>query len=200
MATKTIEIDENTLVAQGAILKLFDEMQKNPKTRGATLRAIKELRPDISIPELDAAAPLQAQLEEIKTAQREFLDSIKAEKAAAAEAAATEKLISGWNAQKNSLLEEGYFPDGVEKIEAFARENGIPNLAAAAALYEKRNPPSLSSPRSGLFTPGAEDDAAKYVNHLMQGRGQPGGRIDEGAVMNEAMKVLTDIRSGARRY
>jgi hypothetical protein len=196
-----VEIDENTLVAQGEILKLFDQMQKDPATRGDTLRLIKKLRPGISIPEIDAAEPLRAQLNEIKAAQQEFFDSIKAEKAAAAQAAQENQFLSAWTAQKNHLLEQGYFPDGVEKIEAFARENSIPNLEAAAALYEKRNPPSLSSPRSGLFSSSSDnDDAGKYVDHLMKSRGQFGGRIDEGAVLNEAHKVLNEIRSGARRY
>src|ERR1700686_82177 len=106
-----IEVDETTFVSQRAIVDLVASIEKNPVHRTKFLEMVKAVKPDLAIPEIDAAAPLRAELDEMKKQQREFLDGIKAEKEAAAAAAQENAFLSTWRKQENSLRDEGWLDD-----------------------------------------------------------------------------------------
>jgi uncharacterized protein YyaL (SSP411 family) len=202
MPPKMVEIDENTLVSQREIVSLVADIQKNPALRDNFLRAVKEVRPNMPIPEIDVAKPIQDKLDALEAKQVAFFAKQEEAEAARLAAQKDDEFLSGWNKQKNTLLEQGYHPAAVDKVVEFAKAEGIPNLLAAAAYYEKRNPPSLTNPRASLFDAFNEDasDDGKYLKRLMDGRAQPGGVIDDGAVMHLAQNALTDIRAQNRKY
>jgi hypothetical protein len=193
-----IEIDENALVAKDTIVRLVDDIQRNPKTREQFLRAVKEVRPDMPVPEIDAAAPIHAAIAELKKQQEEFISEQRKRAAEEDSNKQTNEFVAGWNKQKNSLAEQGYYPDAIAKIEEFAKTEGIPNLLAAAAYYEKRNPPSLTAPRAGAFSFDEASDDGKLINRLMESKMQR-GQIDRNAVMQLAENALRDVRASNKR-
>jgi hypothetical protein len=200
MAGKKVEIDESVLANQGAIIALVNDIQKDPNLRGDFLKAVKKVRPDMPIPEIDAAAPIQAKLDELSAKQDAFFAKLEEEKAARAAESETNKFMSQWNDQKQTLLKRGYYEKMVDKIEAFAKQEQIPNLLAAAAYYDQVNPPSLTSTKGGMFDAfnDAESDDGKYLKALMDSRAQPGGVINDNAVMHLAQNALNDIRAANR--
>lgn len=195
-----VEIDENTFVAQTAMVKIFDDLQKNPATREKFFRVVKEVRPDLSIPEIDAADPINAKIAELDARYAKF-ERVQAEQAElAAQRAQESEFITAWNKQKQILLSQGYYPDAVAQIEAFAQQQQIPNLEAAAALFEKQNPPSLSAPRGGLSAFGDKTNSGDYVKTLMEVAGNNGGRIHDNIVFSEAQRVMAENRSNSSRF
>jgi sortase (surface protein transpeptidase) len=196
-----IELDESTAASQAAVVKLVDDLVKSPKHRQAFLAQIKDIRPDVSIPEIDVAAPIQAELEALKTAQAEFFAEQRRLNSERDQRTVETSFVSEWNQQKNALLDAGYMSGAVEQIDQFAREQKIPNLEAAALLYEKRNPPRLSSGSgrlNDLFNPGS--DQGQYTKNLIEAR-LKGGKAAMNMLMDqEITKTLEDVRSQNRRF
>jgi sortase (surface protein transpeptidase) len=195
-----VEIDENTLVAQTAMVKIFNDLQNNPKTRETFFRAVKTVRPDLSIPEIDTSDPINAKIAELDERYAKFERAQEEQAALAAQRSQENEFITNWNKQKQALLAQGYYPEGVTEIEAFAQKHQIPNLEAAAALYEKQNPPTLSAPRGGLSTFSDKTDSGDYVKKLMEAAGNNGGRIHDNIVYTEAQRVMAENRNNVSRF
>src|SRR5262245_867690 len=72
-----VEIDETRLGNLTTLAKMYDGMLKNPKTRAKLLGAVKEAYPQVVIPEIDAAAPINAEIEALKKAQTDFIGEVR---------------------------------------------------------------------------------------------------------------------------
>ena len=194
MAVK--EIEESEFLASQQVVQAFQKMLANPKARELVLRAQKTVNPDAVIPEIDARVPVEAELAKM----REELAADRAERAKAKEDAEAERrkqaFTDGWEKQKRSLIDSGYTDEGVKKIEEHAEKEGIPNLRAAAADWEKLNPPSTPAQPSGslgydIFNPPKteEDD----IKRLMESKGDNAMALD-----HMIAGALNDFR-GAKR-
>ena len=192
-----IEVDETTFVSQRAIVDLVASIEKNPAHRTKFLEMVKSVKPDLSIPEIDAAAPLRAELDEMKKMLAEDAAARKAEKDAVAAQAQENAFLSTWRKQENSLRDEGWLDDGLDKVKEFAKTQGIPNLEAAAALYLKQNPAQIATPSANrafdFFQP--DTDTGKYFDELMKSKGD--SPVAEAKLVQAA---LNEVRNANRRY
>lgn len=202
MPAKMVEIDENQLVNLQNITGIVRDINSNPELKESFLRSVKKVRPDMPIPEIDAVDPIKAELAALKTQQAEFIAKQEAAQREREEKQQVNEFEQKWLAQQRELLDMGYMKAGVETIVAFAKENGIPNLHAAAAYYEKLNPPDIVSPHSSLFGAAAGDDGdprAALTQKLLKSRLE-NGIVNDALVAAEVRSTLSDIRSNNRRF
>src|SRR5215475_11418712 len=96
---------------------LMDALYANPKTKGPLLAAMKEVRPDLSIPEIDGPAAIRPELE---AARREVFE-MKAE-------AAKEKLKNRLGMDDNELVE----------FVTEMKRDGVSNVDTAQELRKYR--------------------------------------------------------------
>lgn len=114
---------------------LLGKLLKDSSTRKATLKAIKKVSPETAIPELDADdalderfAAMQAELDK----ERKLREDAELDKRLASE--------------RGKLRSAGYTDEGITAVEDIMQKEHIASHEAAAALFEKRNPPAQVKP------------------------------------------------------
>jgi hypothetical protein len=193
-----IEVEESDLLASAQTVKAVQAMLANPKARSLLLNAQKIINPNAVIPEIDAKAPIEAEIAKEREARLALEKRLDDEKAANEAAAKTRSFKDKWEADKADLRRQGYTDEGVSKIEKLAEERGIPSLEAAAALFDKLNPPATVAAPSGgiggwdLFQPAAEEDT--NMKKLLESKGE-----DNMALNSMINSALTEVRGKARR-
>lgn len=195
MSGKRVEIDESQFLAQQKLAGLFEQMNVNPKAREKLYQAIKEVNPNVATPELDAKNEVYGEIAK----RDEKLAALEAQIAEDRAARETERqqreFLESWNGKIAGLRRQGYTDEGIEKIQKLAEERGLVDLDAAAALFDKMNPPAtVSQPGGGiggldLFQQSSQDD--EDFKKLLEAQGEDPAA--ERALIN---KALTDYRSG----
>lgn len=181
-----IEIEQDALAQLQAELKgarpykeVLTKLQGSAKTRLPTLRLMKEAYPELVVPEIDAAAPLNAEIaqeREARLALEKRLDDEKAEREKSAREAGYASQIER---ERERLRQAGYSTEGIKKIEDLMEKENLIHYEAAEALFEKQQPKEDALIPSGygrnwdLFEPPAEDNdirAALSPDHAKRGR------------------------------
>ena len=124
------EIDDAELDTLRKARGLLDGLLRDPKTKRAVEREIKKLHPETVITD-DFDAPV---LDEIRAIGAKVDGFLKAQN----ESAVDGRLDAQFDALRR---DSGYTDEGIEKVKALMKERTIPDPMAAAALYEKLNPP-----------------------------------------------------------
>lgn len=205
-----VEIEEADLLNMRHVAGVVEQVMAVPEARSQFLRLAKQANPKLSIPEVDAAAPVIAQVQGIHTKMDEFiaaqaeqrktdgdklqkfLDDQAADRAAAAQQKQIDAFQNTWAEQEAELRREGWRATGLEQVRKFAEDNGIANLKIAADAFERRNPqpgPVESRPGWNLFTGPTEEDT--FVKDQMQAQGNDDTRLDR-----EIQATLAEIRAG----
>lgn len=205
-----IEIEEADLLNMRHVAGVVETIMGDSETRRQFLQLAKARNPKLSIPEVDAAAPVIAEVRGINGKMDKFIEA-----QAAAEEARQQKLDAflakqeedrlkaeedkkitafqrSWTDQEAELRKEGWRTAGLEQVRQFAEANGIANLKIAADAFERRNPqpgPVESRPGWNLFTGPTEDDT--FVKDQMQAQGNDDSRLDR-----EIAATLAEIRAG----
>lgn len=192
-----IEIEEGDLLAKNNVVQAMQELLGNAQARDLVLRARKIVKPDAVIPELDARAPVEAALAQVNETLAK-LQKDRADEIAANEAEKkTRKFAQAWDDQKAGLRAQGYTDEGIARIEEHAAKEGIPSLRAAAADFDRLNPPATVSATTSydvlsyVQSPPADDEPMKA---LMESKGE-----DNGALNTLIRNALTESRSAAPR-
>lgn len=195
-----IEVDETEVAASQQLTRLFADVLNNPEARKKFLEAKKVARPNEPIPEIDAAKPVVDMVSGVEKKLDEFLAAQRKEKEEENSAKRVAEFTASWDRSKAKLkAEEGWLDDGLEKVESFAKDRGIPDFEAAAALWLKQNPPPSPTEPSGygrwdMFNAPSEGES-DYMKKLLETRGE-----SEAVVNNEIKAALAEIRgAGARR-
>ena len=137
----SVELDEgeyNTLVAA---LKLLETLNGSRETRSLLTKAIKVHFPQTTTDEevaAEVAKPYIEKVESTAAALQERLDAIDAREKALADKQATDAFDSAFNRLRS---QHGYNDDGIDKVKRLMVDRNIPDPEAAAALFEKLNPP-----------------------------------------------------------
>lgn len=176
--------------------KLLDELGKDPARRRKVLQLVKEMDPARVIPELDAAAPVLAEVGAVKGELDEFRKQWQAEKderASKDREGSTTALIER---ERGKLRAQGYQDEGIAAVEKLMTDRGLTDYEAAAALLERSRPAEETVlpnyDRSwNLFEPDAGDDAGKLLTS-----GVNGARKWQG---NEIQKFFREKREGKLR-
>jgi hypothetical protein len=192
------QVDESEYLSSQAVVATVNQMLANPASRKVLLQARKIADPNAVIPEIDAAAPLQTEVSEMRRLLAEDRSERERERAAAAEQRQIADFQQKWDRQKAALRSKGFREEGIQAVETFAQENGIGDLSIAADAWERRNPPPEPAAPSGgswnFFDQPAEDDT--FVKTMLDTRGD-----NEAALDREIAASLKDFRSqsAARR-
>ena len=167
---KRVEIDEEEYMRLKQERDLYspsktilDRLGNNPKTRIPLLRMMKEDNPALVIPEIDAAAPVLAELgkanEQIAALSKKITDKDEADAKAKRDAEVDGRIETG----RAMLRKLGYNDDGVKGVEELMTKRGIVDYEAAEALFdrEQQQPESFIPGNnfgrdSGLFDPPGE--------------------------------------------
>lgn len=146
------EIDEGTLAQLRGAHQLLDKLLRDPKTRHDAEKLVKVHRPDFPTTE-DAAAPYLKQIKTLEDKLDKFLEAqTNAKQDAEAEGAF------------GRLRASGYTDEGIGKIKKLMADRTIPDVEAAAALFDKLNPapppqpPGLHSTSWGIGDSTQDDD------------------------------------------
>lgn len=205
-----VEIEESDLLNMRHVAGVVEQVMAVPEARSQFLRLAKSANPRLSIPEVDAAAPViaevkaygskmdefieaQRQAEAARTAKMdEFLANQEAARAQAEEDRRISAFQQTWDQQEAKLRREGWRPSGLEQVRKFAEENSIANLEIAADAFERRNPqpgPVESRPGWNMFNGPQNEDT--FVPDLMKAQGSDDSRLDR-----EIAATLAEVRAG----
>lgn len=193
-----VQIDEAELLNHRTVTAAVNEILANPKSRRMLLEARKTANPNVVIPEIDAATPVQDELAKLRAEMAADRAERAREAAERAEAQRTAEFTRQWESQRRALSQQGWRDEGIAEVEKHARERGIPDLEVAAAHFEKLHPPPEpvigGSASWGFFDAPPADDT--FVKNMIESRGE-----NESALNAEINAVLKDIRGqqGARR-
>ncbi len=205
-----VEIEEADLLNMRHIAGVTDAIMKIPAARQQYLQLAKAANPNLSIPEVDAAAPVIAALQTSNKKMDEFIeaqrqseierqkkfDDFMAQQAEDKRLAEEQKTVAAfqqtWEQQKAELRKQGWRQSGIDQVTAFAEANNIADLSIAADAFERRNPqpgPVESRPGWNLFTNPTQEDT--FVKDQMNAQGNDDSRLDR-----EIAETLAEIRSG----
>lgn len=142
-----IEVEEADYATAAAAKAVLDRLGGNPKTRRRLLEVVKEFNPDAAIPELDAAAPLEAKVSAVEKALEERFAKLEQQ---LSEREATDSFTSTIEKERKKLRKDGWDDEAIGKIEKLMEERGFVNYEAAAALYEKSLPKATKEETLGV--------------------------------------------------
>jgi hypothetical protein len=195
-----VQIDETRLGNLTAIAQLTDAALKNPKTRKAYLQAIKEANPQIPIPEIDAAEPINSEISEMKNAMTKFMDDFKKERDDEKSQNQIKEVKRSYEAGKSKLLDLGYTPEAIGEIEKLMESEGITNWEVGRKAFEYDNPrPAPAAPsRANFFSTKekSQGDDSDYIKSLFEA----GAQGNEQALDTQINKVLDEARQGLSQF
>lgn len=136
-----IEIDESELKVLQASKQLLEQINGDPKTRSLLTKAIKAHYPNTRTEEDIAAEVAQPYVDEVKGISaklQEQLDALNAERAENAKQRGLNEMQEAFDRLRKS---NGYNDDGINSIQKLMVDRNIADPEAAAALFERLNPP-----------------------------------------------------------
>lgn len=195
----TVEIDELEFQQNKTLRDTVSKMMANPKAKRKLLEAEKILFPDKKIPEIDEPNPTEVALE---TQRKEFEEYKKAQADKESKREQEDKIRS-LKAQKDdglaTLRREGWMKEALEEVEKIMDEKGILDPLDAAAIYEKKHPPSEPVMPGGSgswgFLESSATDQDEFTKKLLETKGDDMGLL----AAREAQKTLGEIRQQRAR-
>ena len=119
-----IELDETQyaelarLPEYKSVFETISGIMRNPKARKKLLEARKEADPSASIPEIDAAAPLIAEVSAMREDLAKTREELAKDKTERETAKALSNLESQFEKGRSALRAEGYTEEGISAIES----------------------------------------------------------------------------------
>jgi DNA polymerase III delta prime subunit len=135
------EVSDDQLAQFQRGMALLEKLNGNPEAKKSLERAIKVVHPEVQTEEEVAermAKPYVDQFQGLTSKLEERLAKIDEREAAAAE----REQVNALESAVGRLRSAGYTDEGLEQIKKLAVERSIPDLEAAAALFDKQNPPA----------------------------------------------------------
>lgn len=163
MASDETSLENFTPQERDELAALAQGLSRNPKTRDAYLRLIKQHAPDTPIPEIDV-------IERTRQMAKPLVDKVLA-----MEAKELEREVKGRIADKrNELRDDGYSKDEIEAIEKLMVERQIPNHKTAGEFFRMQRqsaqptPSSYTMPRVPLPDKAKAKEAGGYKRFFQQ--------------------------------
>lgn len=123
-------------VENDAGLALIDKMMTDPRTRKPFLNLVKTHNPNVVIPEIDSARPIEQALGQLKQGILAVNQKIENDK------------IDRFHNQKRAELKSkhGYTDEGIAKLEGFMANHNIAEHDIAHKAYQAMQPPKMAQP------------------------------------------------------
>lgn len=182
MSDQPLEMDEATKAKLINAGRAFAAIAANPTHRTAALTLMKAQFPDAVIPEIDAVHAVDARID---SRMKPVLDEN-------AKLVKEVEDLRGIIHRGTFAAEHGLDEDGLEEVEAFAKEYEIRNGAKAVELFRDRQ--RLGTPRATVRT----DSDVEYQKELTKALPR-GGAAVRAAVMKHADRVVREVRGGRLR-
>lgn len=191
-----VEIDETELASFRTLTGQVNKILANPSARRKLLEAQKESDPSVVIPEIDAAAPVMAEMKKLSDSFEAFKAETAKEKTDREERDRLAALNTRWEAGREyTKAKAGYTDEGLAELEKFMQTHGVADHKIAIPAFERENPPATPVEPSGagsafnIFGDHRKPDDA--VNQLLEGKITPDG------FLNRAVgETLRDLRGG----
>jgi hypothetical protein len=158
---------------------ILDTLGKNPKTRRQVLGLLKEAAPQLSIPEIDAAAPIMDEVQKANQRVADLEKKLSEKDAEETKAKQTQKLESEFEEGKKYLRKNGVQDETIPAVIEFMTKRGLVDFEAGLALWEKSQPtdsaidPINTSRSWDMFIPNeGDDDVLKAAVSLPKGPAQ----------------------------
>ena len=192
-----IEVDESEFAALKRVRDTVAKIANAPDAKKLLQKAHKLVDPNAVTPDLDADEVETKNKTEWQTKFQELETKIATDKAEREKNDSLAALNSKFEAGRAALRDQRYTAEGIEAVEKFMNERGIPDHLVAAAYLEKQNPPQeVMNPRAfGSFNfiePPKDDDT--FLKALLDSKGD-----DDSAVLKAAVEAVGDLRGNARR-
>lgn len=187
-----VELDDQQYATLQKLAAFTQELATSPKTRRQFERIAKELRPELETTDdiaAEAAKPYVEQLEKTNARLDEFLTAQQEREARAAESQADRERDEAFA----RLRQAGFTEDlGIPAIKQLMIDRKIADPEAAAALYEKMNPPVETGPSA--WEPDTFDIRNNAVGNDVEGLFQN----EDAWADKEAARTLNEFRQAAR--
>lgn len=166
------EISDAELAVKNRAVALLDKLWNDPKEGMSFKRKVKELVPDVKIPELDivegATAPLMAEIEEQKKANKTLSDRLDNWEKTQKDGKEEVELQSQLDSIKKAY---GFTIDGMQKVIDRMKEKNNPDAESAAAWVasqERKTKPvtdsALMPAALNLYGSNSEDESWADLN------------------------------------
>lgn len=168
-----IEVDELEFQNNKQLKELVGKMLKNPEARRRVLEAQKLIDPNVAIPELDAAKPVQDAVAAISEKLDKAIGEIRSEREKEKDEARLNALRSRWTDGQVFLRKHGYNDEGIKKVEEIMEQRGIASHEDAAKIFEFENPPPPPATPAGFgsYNFFAKDQGGEDFKELIASRG-----------------------------
>lgn len=193
-----VEVDELQWNSAQNTIRALQGMLNNPKTRKKVLEAFKENNPNVTVPELDAAAPVEQKIEAVSEAVHTFMKEFREEREKEKTESKLAQIKAAQEAGRAMLKGRGYTDEGIKALEEFRDTKGLVDYEDAVKLFELDHPPArVAEPNGNMnFFGMVQNEAAAGDFHkkLMESRGE-----DNHAVNQMAMNAIAELRGSAPR-
>lgn len=146
-----VEIDEAELKGYQEAYKLLRKLQDDPKSRPAFEKAVKTHFPQVETTEERAEALAKPYVTRIEEQLSKLSETVEGRFKSEDERAAKlreETQLADMESSFGRLRERGYTDDGIEKIKGLMVGRKIADPEAAAALFDRQNPPPAEAAAS----------------------------------------------------
>lgn len=190
-----IEVDENAFHNNAKLVGLVQQMLKNPTARRKVLEAHKTIDPNVVIPELDAAKPVEDAVSAVTKRMEDFMAKVEVDREKEKSDAQRNAFVSKFEGGRNSLRDQGVTDEGLKAVEDLMAKAGIVDHEIGWAAFSKLNPepePAPPAPNFGLggvFTDAAGKSPDEFIKSMHASRG-----TDSVALDKRIHEVLQDVR------
>jgi hypothetical protein len=192
-----VQIDEAEFAQYQRLAGAARAMLDNPEARKHLHKAQKIVNPKAVIPEEDVREQVENEVQGLRGEMAKIAAQLAEEKAERDRTRQAAEITDGWEKQKRALRDQGFTEDGIEKIEAHALKESIPNLRAAANDYMALNPPPAPAAPAGqswnFLEQMGELEKDTYVEKLFESHGD-----NEQLLNKEIAATLSDFRAQNR--
>lgn len=189
-----VEVDETRLGNLTTIAQIADGLMKNPKARQKYLEAVKDVYPNVSIPEIDVARSAISDVAKFRNEVVEEVKKIREDIQKEQEGRQVSAVKLKYEQGRQTLLDMGYTPEGAADVEKMMTEKGLLDWEDARRIYEYDNPrPAPARPTRGNMFDFVEqkNSGDDYIKKLFE----TGGK-DESVLDGQISTVLSEARQG----
>ncbi len=176
---KLIEVDEEVYNQNAKLRDRLARIARNPKNAAALEAMEKEIDPNVTTPNLDQQ---KAFLEPVEALRKDFADFKKGqeeERAKEQEERSKRLLTEKWEAGRKWMLDQGFTPEGIEKIEKeLMAPKGLIDHEDAAKIWNADHPAPPPATPGGfgawnfLDPPPTEDKSQDSIKALVGSKGE----------------------------
>lgn len=192
-----VQIEEQDFQRSETLRKTVAAMLQNPTSRRKLLEGYKVVAPNASIPEIDAAKPIEDKFEALQKQIEEDRSERKAERAKDEDERKLAKLRADHEKGRQKLRAAGYTDEGINGIEELMDQKGLLDHEDAAVIFDKKNPPADPAKSSGFGSYNffeTQEKGDDEMKRLIASKGE-----DEGLLRTMINSALTDVRGQSRR-